>query len=352
MSDSDLLLRVDFPPPLVRGELASEWIPRFYPGVEHESFEPDETLFVRPKAGTQRRMSPRFHPKGGFDYVVNSHGMLNPYSPSENKPALRVLYTGASNAQGLCSFSESAPGLAQQQLREERCIPGTEILNCSCGTYNFFNFLAVLERHLNLKPDAFVINAYTGNDFFGGTKIWRLFHGLEPLEPDVPAIETILEQTVPFDGKLKPSNLVGLEMSQALFLKKYPDQLESILAHTCSITDQILRICRDNGIRLLFMIIPGPVTGQPERMHTTRERLQSLVGLTCEQATIADHVGDRFIEFLKHAQISYHDLRPEFQGTSENLYFEGDGHINLSGQRLMAEHLVGVLGDLGHKAQT
>ena len=344
MSDLDQPC-VDFPPPLVRGELGREWITRFYPGVEHESFEPDETLYVRPRAGVQRRMSPRFHPKGGYDYTVNSLGMLNPYLPSKEKPPLRVLYTGASNAQGLCSFSEAAPGLAQKHLREERGLQQAEVLNASCGTYNFFNFLAVLERHLNLEPDAFVINAYTGNDFFGGTKIWRLFHGLEPLAPDIPAIEKVLAQDESFDGELTPTNLVGLEISQALFLRKYPDQIESILAHTCSITEQILKICTDHGIQLSFMIIPGPVTGQPHRMVNTRDRLQHLVGLTSGETTIADHIGNRFINFLKQKEISFRDLRPEFKRSTEILYFEGDGHINLPGQQLMADHLLKIIGD-------
>jgi len=350
MSDSDLLDRTDFPPPLVRRELGRDWIPLFYPGIEHETYEPDETLYIRPKAGRRARMSPVFHPKGGFDFVVNSLGMVNPYFPSKVKPPLRVLYTGASNAQGLCSFSESAVGRAQKTLRVERRILGTEILNCGCGTYNFFNFLAVLERHINLKPDAFVINAYTGNDFFGGAKIWRLFHGQNPLEPDSQAIETLLQEEEPFDGNLKAPNLVGLEISQALFLRKHPDQLACIHTHTCSITKHIKKICDDHGIKLLFMIIPGPVTGQPDRMKATRERLKNLVGLTREQTAIADRVGDNFIDFLKQEGISFKDLRPDFQNTKENLYFEIDGHINLLGQRLMAEHLVGVLGNLAQKS--
>lgn len=99
------------------------------------------------------------------------------------------------------------------------------------------------------------------------------------------------------------------------------------------------------------MIIPGPVTGQPERKNATRERLHNLVGLTNEHTTIVDRVGDRFLDFLKHKEIGYCDLRTVFKNSGEILYFEGDGHINLSSQQLVAEHLVGVLGDLGQKIQ-
>lgn len=327
---------VDFPPPLARGPLDEALVRSFYPAIEHEPrlYEFHSRLRLRPRPSVDLELAFPDHPTGHYRVRTNSRGMRNDNEPSSLSPGLRILMTGASNAHGVMNNDESVAGVLERSMGESLAETTIEVLNAGCGSYNFYNYVAVLEEFKDLRPDVFVVLAYTGNDFFGGVKQWRYFRGLGPPSGGAYSGTALQGSESAFERQL-----LGLEMGQVTYTLNNPGDEDLAVCVACSAVLEMLSLCEAMGTELVFGCLPPPLVGQPKRMRAIRRNVEAGLALPSDAIDVSDRIGDRWIDFLRDRGLTVCDFRPHFRARDEPLYFPTDGHANLAAHRLMGDQL-------------
>ena len=306
-----------------------------FPAMLRRKFEYDPVLFYRARANEDSWRRFPEHPSGGWSELTNSLGLHEGEEVSASPPDLRVLATGASNAQGVCAVEESIPNVLEARLREARPARSVEVLNAANGGYNFFNFLAVLEGFEDLAPDVFVVIAYGGNDFFTSVKVWRYLCGSGAPSYGPHQIEP---RDAPGGGFAR--DLLATELAQAIYFLNNPGDVDVAISAACSITAEVRARCAERGIGLVLAYLPPPLRGQPEQMATARREALSVFEIPPESLEVSDRIADAWLAFAREQSIATLDARPLFHATAERLYWTSDTHLNPRGYQLVAEALL------------
>jgi hypothetical protein len=95
---------------------------------------------------------------------------------------VRVLVTGDSHTEGVCTNAESFTHLLEGALADARPGAAVEAINSGLSGYNLYNYLGVLEKGRALGPDVFVVTVYGGNDFAAAVQLYRYFERMPPYE--------------------------------------------------------------------------------------------------------------------------------------------------------------------------
>jgi hypothetical protein len=324
-----------FPPPLLREPLDEHLTGLFFPMSLESGFRPDPVLFYGREPNLRTSLIDGEHPRGGYELVFNSRGLRNAAEPRVEPPDLRLLVAGASNVEGVSTFEETAVHLLENGLKERLPRRSVEALNAGVPGYSFYNDLGVLERHRELAPDVFLLVAYGGNEFFAGVRLYRYF---ERLGPPVP-VRWIPEL---FEGPENQSlrAFMGVEVGQARYLQVNPLDLDLAVTVACAATVEMERSCAAQNARFLCAYLPPPLQGQPEFHAEDRVRVLARLELTSEDLAVSDRIADAWLGFLRARRIAHLDLRPAIRAARESLYWSGNGHLNLAGQRLLAETLL------------
>ncbi|MBK8179954.1 MAG: SGNH/GDSL hydrolase family protein [Planctomycetes bacterium] len=286
---------------------------------------------------------------GKVTFVTNSLSMREDEEVREKRPTLRVLVTGDSHTDGVCHNSESFPNLAEKALRQRAHAEAVqrgesfdpqaiEVLNAGKGTFSFFNYLGLLERRLDLKPDVFVVTVYGGNDFEEVLWPWHDY-GYDGPRPE--GAGRYLEQ-IEAAKKVQKRCLSQALVSLKLF-DTYPEQQEIAVRAGAAVMEKIQALCRERGIRLLVLYLPSRPDVEP--LHPDLKLRKLLAALELETAALAstDRMADQLLAKLAGLGIETVDLRPVFLQSKESAYWNFDWHINLVGHRLAAGALVKAL---------
>ena len=165
-------------PPLVHWQpLDEKALHAFFPGVLGTHYRADDWTYMayRPDRSFRRRF--KEHPDGSIQIEVNSLGLREPDEVQPVKPDLRILVTGDSHVSGVVPHDENLVHLLGEALGAATPGRSVEALNAGLGGFNVYNYLGVLERFADLKPDVFVVIVYGGNDFYDTARLERYFSG-------------------------------------------------------------------------------------------------------------------------------------------------------------------------------
>lgn len=94
---------------------------------------------------------------------------------------------------------------------------------------------------------------------------------------------------------------------------------------------------------MICVYLPPPLAGQPKLLARERDEAIQLVGLTGEDIAVTDRLADRWLAFLRERGVECVDLRPTWRASKERFYWRADSHINLAGQRAIADALLPLL---------
>ena len=129
-------------------------------------------------------------------------------------------------------------------------------------------------------------------------------------------------------------------MGQVVHVIAEPQDLQLSVDVACSICAEIESICRADDIRFICVYLPPPLAGQPSQFQRERAEVMQRLEVTEEQLAVSDRVADAWLAFLQRRGIEHVDLRPTWRAASERLYWRTDAHINLAGQRAVADALL------------
>lgn len=325
---------VGWPPPLRREPIPENVVRLLFPNIGRGRLEYHPALFQRRVPALDTWDSLAEIEGGRYRLRTNSLGFRGAEEPSPSRPDLRVIVTGASNVEGRCDDRAAAPALLEALLHQSSPHTDVEVLNAGCAGYTFYNFLAILEQYAYLQPDMFCIVAYGGNDFFGNLKFERWF---ERRHPPVNAPYSTARLEAADDAFLR--QLVGVEVGQAAYYLNNPEGEQLTIDSACAATRDMARLCAERGIRFVCAYLPPPLVGQPGFLMEERRRALEFVGLEADALEVSSRIADAWIEYCAQIGIDVIDLRPRFLEADERLYWKADIHINLAGQRVVAEAL-------------
>jgi len=281
-----------------------------------------------------------------FLRVTNSLGLREDEEPIQPRPRLRVLVTGDSHTDGVCTNPETFANVLEAALRARatgraadsgtRFDPGwIEVLNAGKGGYSFCNYYGVLARflELDLAPDVFVVAIYGGNDFEETLNPHYVVHGGQRPEGKSLYLPQLRGAKRLHKGAL----------AQGLLAAKYfsiqPSQKEIAVSSALEWFERILELARSRGIEVIAVYIPPWFDAAPTLLRDAMGKV--MVNLELEPAALAssNEIADSAIDRLRARGIEVLDLRPRFGAAGEAAYLRADLHISLLGQRLVAEAL-------------
>lgn len=321
-----------WPRPLLREPLDAQSAQLFYPGLRNKHvFDPFS--YVRREANLYAEV-PFPESEGGiWRLVTNSAGLREDQDILELQPDVRILVTGDSHTEGVCANSDSFPNVLEAMLARERTTATVEVLNAGMGSYNTYNYLGVLERFRDLNPDVFVVAVYGGNDFYKNLDLVRFFERMPP------------PQALTYDFKLAASSTkkapgaIPQELGQVVYFLDNPQDVELAIDVACSITSELKRLSAEVGTQLVLVYLPPPLASQPQFYAEGMNPVLVELGLEGQSVRVSDEIADRWLEFLRHHEIEHLDLRPHFSAAAQPLYWYTDHHLNVAGQRKIAELL-------------
>ncbi len=277
------------------------------------------------------------HPLGAWRQRSDAFGLRRDHEPSARPPDLRVLVTGDSHTEGVCSNDESFCALLEAGLAQLDPKRSVEVLNAGRSSSSFANYLGALERWLALEPDVFVIVVYGGNDFVEGLEWHDLVHGREIPPPDEAARAAVEEALRRHSGALAQ----GLHSPERL--ARRPADVEAALQAARDVTIEMQALCARAGTRFVVAYLPPAMDVEWDTHAVVLDPVAAILALTPEQLASTSRMADSYLRFLRSRAIECVDLRPLLRAEGGPFFWRGDLHLNLAGHRQVARALEAVL---------
>lgn len=292
----------------------------------------DEHCFYRYAPNYQTRIEIKGYPGGSFVRTTNSTGEREDHDVLVEEPDDFVLVAGDSHTDGMCLNPETYANQLEARLRAARPGRTVEVLNTGVAGYSFYNYLGVLERYLPRDPDVFVTGCYGGNDFVEVLRPYHYFN--RSVSPP---------QSIRYWDELEKARGVGIDamtqvLNQALYLERYPDQIDVALKASTQVCDEIARICEERGIEWIFVYIPTAFDGDWPLFAPWRARASAALERGEASLEVADRIVDRLLPHVRALGIRVIDLREHFDREGGPWHWE-EMHINLAAHRRIAELL-------------
>lgn len=145
-------------------------------------------------------------------------------------------------------------------------------------------------------------------------------------------------------------------LRQAYYFRHHPDQWETALQCERRLLEMLLEQTRADGALLHFVVIPTLRQIQPETDAGALAQTATILELTPADLDTDQRACDAVTSLAQHLQIPCLDLRPALlaarrSNPRESLYFRFDHHLNVAGNRVVAQELARFLRESGSLAQ-
>lgn len=276
------------------------------------------------------------HPDGGYRVRTNSAGLRMDREIRAEKPDLRVLITGDSHVDGVGNNAEMVA--AQLEGLWAKAHPGetVEALNAGVGGYCAYNYIGVLEKYLELEPDAFVAVFYGGNDFADGLVYRHFFERTQRPEGSSLYPELMEPALEAFPGA------VAQCFDQLIYLARNPGEVPLAVESAAQVLDEIGRICAHRGIAFVCVYLPPAIDVEWEHHREAFDFVQRTLELSDEDVRLTDRMAEELLAHLRGQGIRVLDAREVLAGAAAAgpHYWTADQHLAPAGHRRLAEALV------------
>jgi hypothetical protein len=293
----------------------------------------DPWSYYRHKPNQRIRLPFAEHPGETFEWSTNSLGLREDAEVAAAHPDLRILVTGDSHTDGVCENKESYSNRLEAALQGERPGKTVEVLNAGNGGFSLYNYLGVLEKFLDLRPDAFVVGVYGGNDF--REVLFPLaYFGRTTVEEDTPAEKQELER-----GRRLDARAMNQSFRSILGFRGHPEQVKRSVAAAVELVGEMQAICREHSIRMLCLYIPSPTEADWQAHADVFDRFRKDVSLTDADLRRESQMADEFLAGVRAAGTETLDAREALVAGRGPYFWNGEFHLNLVGHEKIAEAL-------------
>lgn len=265
---------------------------------------------------------------GGFDKRTNNLGFVKNRNTTINKDSLvRVIITGDSHTDGVLPDDKTFPNLMEDSLNLHS--PKYEFLNAGMGNFTFKNYFGVLKKFLYLKPDVFIVNVYTGNDF-----IENIFY--EKRNGDfLNTLKTFWARLKwkYFDKYMNNSQ----SLAQAVYFQTYPQRIDETIMLSSGYIDSMVGLCKRNNIRFYISFLPTAVDVENRYVDNILSKGKYFL----KDIFVAQEIKEKLTTAFNKQSLKSIDLLPEMQKhKGDSLYYKSDDHINAAGHRIVCKILI------------
>jgi hypothetical protein len=342
--ESDARSAAAYPPPLLREPMSEAEARVFFPAIDQtKQFQFDPIVYFRRLPGLdQQRPLPHLN-RGRYRYRTNSLGYRGPDEPLAAKPALRVLVTGDSHVEGVARDDEVLTHQLGERLRSAHPESSSEVLNLALGFYGPYHYLGVIEKYAPLlSPDVFVVIVYGGNDFRDAVALQRFYARRPPHRNQPWSARRYADRVRAIPRNADPGTPRGAgaqAFEEVRYFLNNPEDEPVAVDTLASVSEEIARVCRVRGIRLLFVYLPPAPSIQWTRYADQLDEARELFGFERSDLELIDRVADAWLAFLRDRGYARVDLRPDFAAAAEPLYWRGDLHLAPAGHALAANRI-------------
>ncbi|QHI38118.1 hypothetical protein IMCC3317_35040 [Kordia antarctica] len=263
---------------------------------------------------------------------TNNLGFREDVDIVEKQPnEYRILVTGDSHTDGVLKHNtESFINIWEEKLNASDSIFQYNCMNGGSGFYTFRNYHGFLKKYTDLKPEVFLINVFTGNDF----REAAIF------EDDRTSVSNVYKSVwMRFRRKFQSSDQKAIPynqgLEQTLFFESFPAEKERTMQLAQQYLLKIQEICKQENIRLIVTLLPSKLDVNP----TFRKEVQTLHNLDDATMNINQELSKKLADFLSKENIEFFDLKPALQNATEKVYWDQDLHINENAHRIIGELL-------------
>jgi len=269
---------------------------------------------------------------GKITFVTNNLGFREDAPTEVQKNGRRILVLGDSQTEGVVDNKDSFANVLEARLSQRG--PPVEVINGGIGTTGPHNYLGVLLKHLDLRPDVVVVTIYDGNDFAHALQIEDTLRGRKP-EPVPPAAREA--------SKTRWPEQLPQSFNQAAIFQADPPAVDRALAATLTACRELARQADAIHARVLFVALPA----KPDIDHDDDElqaTMLSTLGITREDVAVNTQLGARLLAALAADGRETLDLLPILKQAQGPLYWRKDYHLNVTGHAAVAAALLDVVG--------
>lgn len=280
------------------------------------------------------------HPRGAWTRRTNSIGLREDDDLDLRGADVRVLVTGDSHVDGVCDNGESFVNRLEALLAARHPDQRVVALNAGVTGYSFYNYLGVLEEALagahGALPQVFVVTVYGGNDFVEVLRLQHYFRGTQ-----MPPRSTHYWDRIEA-AKRVSTNALGQGLNQTAFFLAHPEQLDVALEASRAVLHQIVRRCREHGIRPIVLHLPAAFDRPWPELEPLMARALEALELEPQDLAFGSELEGHLRDQVAEIGAEYLDLAERFaQGPP--CYWTRDLHLDLRGHELTAQALLEVL---------
>lgn len=243
----------------------------------------------------------------------------------------RILVTGDSHTDGVLKHNNlSFVNVWEKELNSSNGSIYYNCINGGTGYYTFRNYLGFLKKYKYLKPDIYLINIFTGNDF-------REAPIFEDDNKNIPNVfkNIYIRTRKKFYSKEKNEIPFSQGIEQALYFKSFPSEKEKSLRLAKKYISDIKTLCAKENIKLIITLLPSKI----DTDTTFKKKIQLLFNLNKMEIETTKDVTTQFISWLNKENIININLKKPIQQASGKMYWDQDLHINPNAHRIIGEYL-------------
>ncbi|HEX5010893.1 MAG TPA: GDSL-type esterase/lipase family protein [Planctomycetota bacterium] len=269
---------------------------------------------------------------GKISFATNNLGFREDAPTELQKNGRRILVLGDSQTEGVVNNKESFANVLEARLSQRG--PPVEVINGGIGTTGPHNYLGLLLKHLDLRPDVIVVTIYDGNDFAHALQVEDTLRGRK-VEPFPLAAREA--------SKTRWPEQLPQSFNQAAVFHADPSAIDRALAATLTACRELARQADAIHARVIFLALPA----KPDIDHDDDELQATMletIGITREDVAVNCQLGARLLAALAAEGRETLDLLPVLRQAQGPLYWRKDYHLNVAGHAAVAAALLDVLG--------
>ncbi|MBU0755952.1 MAG: hypothetical protein KJ645_12485 [Planctomycetes bacterium] len=166
-----------------------------------------------------------------------------------------------------------------------------------------YNHLGVIEKYGEINPDFFIMAVYGGNDFSNMLPFLQYFHHLAM--PNLSIEKTLKRQKAARDYR----DLYAQEFDQVEVFKTQPLKRILALKAAKAITLEVAKQCRERGIRLMVVYIPGFYQSQPRFIEEEVKPICEILDIEPSDIRINDEIARHYLASIGTDVDSIIDMR-------------------------------------------
>ena len=281
------------------------------------------------------------HPSGHIKQDTNNMGFREDEPTTVEKHGYRILVTGDSHTDGAVCNSESyanvLEALLDRALDPSGATAPVEVINAGVGGTGPHNYLAMVQKYLDLQPDVVIAGLYVGNDFMNALMQSDFFtkRKTRGRDADYRAKYNAAVEAYP--------DLPQQGYNQPYLFKYCEGDAELALDKTVEVFEGIARVCADHHMRFVALVIPckADVDGDDDKARI--EGMMKLLELSPEDFAVNRWLAEHFVERLRDKGIDVLDPTQAMIDEPTPLYWRKDHHLSTAGHafvaRLLFQHL-------------